>query len=345
MYMVYPRQTPATWFVRLSITDVRVTAKHDKAPGSVLAMTSGRRLLTLLVSLLFVFTQVACATREQPAAPPPAPQPSFPATITAPDGKQVVIERQPARIVSLSPTATEVLYAIGAGKQVVAVDDQSNHPPEAPKTQLSGFKPNVEAITQQNPDLVVVAGDLNDVVGGLTAVKIPVLLLPTAKTLDEAYAQWTLLGRATGQVSTADNVVQQARAEIKKIVDETPRTSLKYYHELGPDLFTVTSGTFIGRVYSLFGLQNVADPADTPATGGYPQLGQQALFQADPDLIFLSDTKCCAQTADTVRARPQWSTLSAVKNNRVITLDDDVASRWGPRVVQLVRQVSEAVKG
>jgi iron complex transport system substrate-binding protein len=345
MYLIRPHWTPATSFVKSSITDVRVTAKRDKAPGSVLAMTSGRRLAALLLSLLFVFAQVACATREQPATPPSSAQPSFPATVTAPDGKQVVIERQPARIVSLSPTATEVLYAIGAGKQVVAVDDQSNYPPEAPKTQLSGFKPNVEAITQQNPDLVVVAGDLNDVVGGLTAVKIPVLLLPTAKTLDEAYAQWTLLGQATGQVSTADTVVRQARDEIKKIVDETPRTSLKYYHELGPDLFTATSGTFIGRVYSLFGLQNVADPADTPAAGGYPQLGQQALFQADPDLIFLSDTKCCAQTVDTVRARPQWATLSAVKNNRVITLDDDIASRWGPRVVQLVRQVSEAVKG
>lgn len=339
------RWTPVTSFVRLSITDVQVTAKHDKPPGSVRAMTSGRRFAALVLSLLFVFTQVACATREQPATPPPAAQPSFPASITAPDGKPLVIERQPSRIVSLSPTATEVLFAIGAGKQVVAVDDQSTYPPEAPKTQLSGFKPNVEAITQHNPDLVVVAGDLNDVVGGLTAVKVPVLLLPTAKTLDEAYAQWTLLGRATGQVSTADDVVRQARDEIKKIVDETPRKPLKYYHELGPDLFTATSGTFIGRVYSLFGLQNVADASDTPTAGGYPQLGQQALFQADPDLIFLSDTKCCAQSADTVRARPQWATLSAVKNNRVIALDDDVASRWGPRVLQLVRQVSEAVKG
>ncbi|MBP2324103.1 iron complex transport system substrate-binding protein [Kibdelosporangium banguiense] len=308
-------------------------------------MTSRGRFAALSLSLLFVFMQVACATREQPATPPPASQPAFPATLTAPDGKQVAIERQPSRIVSLSPTATEVLFAIGAGKQVAAVDDQSNFPPEAPKTALSGFKPNVEAITRHNPDLVVVAGDLNDVVGGLTAVKIPVLLLPTAKNLDEAYAQWTLLGRATGQVSKADDVVRQARDEIKKIVDGTPRKPLKYYHELGPDLFTATSSTFIGRVYGLFGLQNVADPADTPAAGGYPQLGQQALFQANPDLIFLSDTKCCAQSADTVRARPQWQTLSAVQNNRVIALDDDIASRWGPRVVDLVRQVSEAVKG
>lgn len=308
-------------------------------------MTSRGRFAALLLSLLFVFTQVACATREQPATPPPSAQPAFPVTLTAPGGKQVVIERQPSRIVSLSPSATEVLFAIGAGRQVVAVDDQSNYPPEAPKTALSGFKPNVEAITQHNPDLVVVAGDLNDVVGGLTAVKIPVLLLPTAKDIDEAYAQWTLLGQATGQVSKTDEVVRQARDEIKKIVDGTPRKSLKYYHELGPDLFTATSSTFIGRVYSLFGLQNVADPADTPTAGGYPQLGQQALFQADPDLIFLSDTKCCGQTADTVRARPQWATLSAVKNNRVIALDDDIASRWGPRVVNLVRQVSEAVKG
>lgn len=306
-------------------------------------MSFARRPWALLVTLLSVFALVSCATREQSAPPPSVSGPSFPVELTGPDGRQVVLDRQPTRIVSLSPTATEVLFAIGAGKQVVAVDDQSNHPAEAPRTQLSGFKPNVEAITKENPDLVVVAGDLNNVVSGLTQVKIPVLLLPTAKTLDEAYAQWTLLGRATGHTTDAEKTVTQARAEISSIVDRTPKRPLKYYHELGPDLFSVTSGTFIGRVYGLFGLVNVADPADTPATGGYPQLGQQALFQADPDLIFLSDTKCCAQTPDTVRARPQWSTLAAVRNNNVTALDDDIASRWGPRVVELVRQVSAAV--
>jgi iron complex transport system substrate-binding protein len=307
-------------------------------------MSFGRRVWALLLSVLSVFALVSCATREQPASTPAPTQAAFPATLTAPGGKQVVIERQPARIVSLSPTATEVLFAIGAGKQVVAVDDQSNHPAEAPRTQLSGFKPNVEAITQQNPDLVVLATDQNDVVGGLTAVKIPVLLLPTAKTLDEAYAQWTLLGQATGQLQQADDVVRKARDDIKKTVESTPAKPLKYYHELGPDLYSATSATFIGRVYGLFGLVNVADPADTPAADGYPQLGQQALFQANPDLIFLSDTKCCAQTAETVRARPQWSTLTAVQKNNIVALDDDVASRWGPRIVDLVKQVSDAVK-
>ncbi|CAM3501562.1 ABC transporter substrate-binding protein [Kibdelosporangium persicum] len=307
-------------------------------------MSLGRRASTLMLSLLTVFTLVSCATREQPAGSAPPSQSAFPVTLTAPDGKQVVIERQPARIVSLSPTATEVLFTIGAGKQVVAVDDQSNHPAEAPRTQLSGFKPNVEAITRQNPDLVVVAADLNDVVGGLTAVKIPVLLLPTARTLDDAYAQWTLLGQATGQVPAADDLVRRTRDGIKQIVDGTPKKPLKYYHELGPDLYTATSGTFVGRVYGLFGLVNVADPADTPATGGYPQLGQQALFQANPDLIFLADTKCCAQTVETVRARPQWSTLTAVQRNNIVALDDDIASRWGPRILDLVTQVSGAVK-
>ncbi|MET0134818.1 MAG: ABC transporter substrate-binding protein [Kibdelosporangium sp.] len=306
-------------------------------------MSLGRRSAALLLSLLSVVSLLGCATREQPAGPPPSSQPAFPVQLTAPNGKPVVIDRQPVRIVSLSPTATEVLFAIGAGRQVVAVDDQSTFPAEAPRTQLSGFKPNVEAITKENPDLVVVAGDLNDVVGGLTQVKIPVLLLPTAKTLDEAYAQWTLLGRATGRAEDADKLVTRARDEIKKIVDGTPKKPLKYYHELGPDLFSASSATFVGRVYELFGLLNVADPADTPATGGYPQVGQQALFQANPDLIFLADTRCCAQTAATVRARPQWSTLAAVQKNNIVELDDDIASRWGPRVVQFVQQVSQAV--
>jgi iron complex transport system substrate-binding protein len=106
----------------------------------------------------------------------------------------------------------------------------------------------------------------------------------------------------------------------------------------------VTSKTFVGSLFALFGLKNVADPADADgAKGGYPQLGPEALIDANPDMVFLADSKCCKQSLATVKARPGWAAVAAVRNGQVIALDDDVASRWGPRIVDLVRTIADAV--
>ena len=258
----------------------------------------------------------------------------------------LTLDRQPTRIVSLSPTTTEMLYAVGAGRQVTAVDDQSNFPAGVPKTDLSGFKPNAEAVAQKNPDLVVLTNDTNNIVDQLTRLKIPVYLAPAAKVLDDTYRQITELGTLTGHATEAADVVGRMKSDIDKLVKELPKRSksLTYYHELDPTFYTATSKTFIGSLYALAGLTNIADAADaTGAAAGYPQLSGEAVVQANPDLIFLADTKCCQQNTDSVRARPGWSGLTAVKNNQVVNLDDDIASRWGPRVVDLLRAVTGAV--
>ena len=267
----------------------------------------------------------------------------FPVTVTAANG-DVVVEQRPTAIVSLSPTATEMLYAIGAGDQVVAVDDQSNFPEEAPVTDLSGFTPNVEAIAEFEPDLVVISFDPGDLTSSLQALGIPVLLQPAAKTLDDTYAQIEQLGAATGHIGDAAELVARMQADIDEIVASVtpPAEPLTYYHELDPTFFTVTSATFIGQVYALLGLENIADPADADGYG-YPQLSAEYIVDADPDLIFLADTKCCGQSPETVAARPGWSELTAVRTGAVIPLDDDVASRWGPRVVEFLRTVAGKV--
>src|SRR5690606_5668704 len=248
------------------------------------------------------------------------------------------------RIVSLSPTATETLFAIGAGPQVVAVDDQSNHPPEAPKTSLSGYKPNAEAIAEYRPDLVVVSNDNDGIVGELTKLQVPVLVEPSAVQLEDVYDQITDLGTATGHIDEAAKVAQEVRSRIEKAAASVPRDAeLTYYHELDTTPYSVTSETFIGRIYGLFGLTNIADKAPD-AAGGYPKLSAEFIAEADPDLIFLADTKCCGQSRETLAKRPGWSGLSAVKNDRVVQLDDDIASRWGPRVADLAETVGEAVR-
>ncbi|WP_055481767.1 ABC transporter substrate-binding protein [Sphaerimonospora mesophila] len=281
------------------------------------------------------------AASTDPAAPATSAG-AFPVTVQAGNGA-VTIAQRPERIVSLSPTATEILYAIGAGGQVTAVDDQSNHPPEAPKTSLSGFKPNVEAIVAAKPDLVVLGNDLDDVVAGLGKVGVPVLLEPAAVRLEDAYDQIADLGAATGNADKAGEVVQEMSRRLDELVAAAPKDAeLTYYHELDSTPYSVTSKTFLGQIYGLFGLKNIADEAPD-AAGGYPKLSAEFVAKADPDLIFLGDTKCCGQSAATLAERPGWSGLSAIKNDRVVELDDDIASRWGPRVVDLAQVVSGAV--
>lgn len=277
---------------------------------------------------------------DQPAADSSAAA-AFPVTV----GK-VTLDKRPEKIVSLSPTATEMLFAIDAGQQVTAVDDQSNYPPEVPKGDLSSFTPNAEAIAAKSPDLVVISNDINNLSAQLGKLKIPVYLAPAATTLDDSYAQLTDLGRLTGHSDEAGDVVQRMKDDITKLTKDLPQRGQKltYFHELGPELYTATSKTFIGSIYALAGLQNVADPADANgAAGGYPQLSQEAVVKANPDFVFLADTKCCKQTPETVKARPGWSTITAVRSGHVIPLDDDIASRWGPRIVDLLREVVDAV--
>jgi iron complex transport system substrate-binding protein len=250
----------------------------------------------------------------------------------------------PTRIVSLSPTATEDLFAVGAGKQVVAVDNQSNYPKNAPLTKLSGYTPNAEAIAGYQPDLVVVSFDGNHIVEALGKLKIPVLVEPTASTLAQAYGQITQLGAKTGHASQAAAVVAKMKAQIATAVASVPHDEgLTVYHELEPDLYSATSKTFIGRIYTMLGLKDIADAADKTGSG-YPKLSQEYIVAASPKLIVLADTICCGQTPAKLAKRPGWGTIAAVKDGGVLAMSDDLASRWGPRVVDFVQQVAARIK-
>jgi iron complex transport system substrate-binding protein len=252
-------------------------------------------------------------------------------------------DQRPERIVSLSPTATEMLFAIGAGGQVVAVDSNSNYPEEAPRTDLSAYQPNIEAIAGYKPDLVVYSDDPGELAAGLGKLSIPALRQPAATRLDDTYAQLDQLGRATGHQAEAAQLTATMRAEIEKIAAARPERPLTYYHELDKNLYTATSKTFIGQLYDQLGMRNIADAADKEASG-YPQLTAEYVIKADPDLIFLADTKCCGQSARTVAARDGWDQLTAVRSGGVVALDDDVASRWGPRVVDFLKTVATKVQ-
>lgn len=268
----------------------------------------------------------------------------FPVIVAAANG-EVAIPRRPARIVSLSPTATETLFAIGAGSQVLAVDAESSFPSSAPRTDLSGFDPNIEALAAYRPDLVVYSTEPGDLAKSLEAIGVPGLLQPAAANLDDAYSQIVELGTATGRQTAAERLAARMKTRIARTVESLPRFPRPptYYHELDEKYFTATSRTFVGELYKLLGLDNIADPADKLGNG-YPQLSGEFIIQANPDLIFLADARCCGQSAKTLGARPGWQQIDAVQNGGVIELDDDIASRWGPRIVDHVGSVAEALQ-
>ncbi len=248
----------------------------------------------------------------------------------------------PSTIVSLSPTGTEMLFAVGAGDQVVAVDDQSDFPADAPRTELSGYTPNFEAILAHDPDLVVLTDDNNDIVANLERVGVEVLQLPAAKNLDETYAQIEQVGEATGHEDEAEKLVASMRTEIEQIIRTVPlrEVPLTYYHELDDAYYTVTDDTYIGQIYRLLGLRSIASGQD-----GYPQLSAEFIIESDPEVIFLADSQCCGVTPQKVAARAGWGDLRAVTDKQIHVLDEDIASRWGPRVVDLVRDVARIVSG
>jgi iron complex transport system substrate-binding protein len=287
----------------------------------------------------------AASTGATDAASAGAGADAFPVTVASgqlPDTVDLEIVERPDAIVSLSPTATEMLFAVGAGEQVVAVDAFSYYPEEAPVTDLSGFEPNLEAILGYSPDLVVASGDPGDLVSGLEAAGVPTLLLPSALDLDEAYDQMRRAGAATGHAEAAEDLVAETRENIEAAVAEAGGAGegLTYYHELDPSFFSASSDTFIGEVYGLFGLANIADETGE----AYPQLSQEFVVEADPDVVFVTSGDFSA-TPEEIAARPGWEEVAAVENGDVVVVDADTASRWGPRTDEFAQSVAEALQG
>ena len=159
-------------------------------------------------------------------------------------------------------------------------------------------------------------------------------------TLEDTYFQITELGELTGRSEEAEKLNEEIQSTVSSVAPFSGE--LTYYHEVDNTLFTTTSKTFLGQLYELMGLVNIADPADE-AGFGWPQLSSEFIVDSDPDLIFLADGDLgvCAQT---VSNRPGWSSMQAVAEGRIIVLDTDIASRWGPRVVDFLDQVKSEIE-
>lgn len=293
-------------------------------------------LRAAMAGIAMAITLAACGSDATTTAPTTGEL-----TVVDSMGNEVTLEATATTIVSLSPTATESLFAIGAGDQVVAVDEFSYYPEEAPVTDLSGYTPNAEAVAAYEPDLVVISNDANDLVAQLTTLDIPTLIQAPAVGFDDVYDQIEDLGVLTGHTDEAGVLTTDMREAIAKEVANAPAEAagLTYFHEVSTDYYTTSSTSFIGTVYGLFDLVNIADEAAEAAGSEFPQMAEEAILTADPQLVFTTS----GATPEDVVARPGWADVDAVVNDDVVMLPADIPSRWGPRVVDFVQVIGDSL--
>ena len=265
----------------------------------------------------------------------------YPLTLTDSKSRSVTLEEAPQAIASLSPAATEILFAIGAGDQVAAVEMFSNYPPEAQSLpQMDAYEPSVEAIAGAQPDLVLVYFDPGNLVDGLERAGLTVVFLEPPTSVDGVLEQIRLLGQATGHPQEADDLVATMQQDITDIQEQLGdlEQGPRLFHELDNQLFTVAPDSFVGDLYTILKAQNIAAGTDQ----AYPQLSQEAIIEADPEVIILGDT-AGGESVETVKARPGWGSISAVVNNRIYVIDPDIVSRPGPRLVDALETLAQAL--
>ncbi len=299
-----------------------------------------------LAGILAVTTMAlaGCGASSHTGTAKVATSAAFPVSVHGAGGV-TVIAQTPRRIISLSPTATEDLFAIGAGAQVVAVDNLSDYPANAPRTKLSGFQPNVEAIAGYRPDLVVISDEAPaSLAPALRKLHIPVLINPAARSLGRAYSEIEQLGVAAGHDTPAQALVRHMKSQIAASVRSADGRGLSVYDEISQEYYAASSSTVTGQLFTLFGLRDIADRPPDPSGLGYPQLSSEYVVAADPDIVVLTDTLCCGQTASSVVHRPGWSEMTAVRKHTIFALNEDIASRWGPRTPTVAAEIARAIQ-
>jgi len=264
-------------------------------------------------------------------------------TVTDDAGRTVKLARPATKIISLAPSNTELVFAIGAGDKVVAVDNYSDYPAEAKsREKVGGFADtNIEKVVASGADLVL-ATNIHEkgIVPELERRGIAVVVVQP-KSIEGVLESARLIGKLSGKEREAEELAGNLRRRLSDIGEKVkgakarPRT----YVELDSKLFTVGPGSFMDDMITRAGGQNIAADAKTQ----WPQLSEEALLLKDPEVIFLTNMGA-GETPAKVKARPAWQAISAVKNGRIVELNPDLVNRPGPRVLQGLEEMARALQ-
>ena len=271
-------------------------------------------------------------------ADPAAESPAFPRTIEDSGGTSVTIAAPPQRIVSHSPGATEILFAIGAGGRVVAADEFSDYPAATAQLERVAYaSPDPERELALDPDLVLMAGNQLQQVEQFRGLGMTVLYVEEAATVAGVLDSVRLFGELTGNEQRAEALAEEMRARIEAVTAELAdfERGPRVFFELDATLFTVGSDTFVGDLLTLLKASNIAEGATSP----FPQLTAEAVIEANPEVVLLADGEF-GESLETACARPGWSAIAACETGRVHAIDPDLTNRPGPRVVEGLEQIA-----
>lgn len=272
---------------------------------------------------------------------------AFPITVTGADGVEVEIEAAPGRIVSLTPTNTEIAYELGLGEEIVGVSDNDTYPEDVNnKERVGGMEFNVEKIISLTPDLVLADNSAGEsATPGFQQLRdagIDVLVIDNVATIDGMYEAFHLMGEATGTMAQADTEVEELKAgfaELEEKADTIPEEERKQvFFEIDPTLYTPGGDTYLHEVMDIVNAENIAS-----AEQGWPQLTEEAVIEKNPDVILINYGAYVENAVDGVLSRPGWDSVTAVKEKAVYEMDADLTSRTGPRLLLGAEAIAEAV--
>lgn len=264
---------------------------------------------------------------------------TFPVEAADETDNTLKLEEPPTAIVSLSAGHTEMLFAIGAGGQVIAGDNFSDCPANTADIQhIDSFDPSVEAIVALKPDLVIITFDPGDAVRpALEGAGIPVFFLNAPESVEGVYAQIEQLGRVTGHAAEATALTAGMNGRIQKVVETARGIDVRpsVFHEVDTSYYSAGPGSFVGDLYDILRVENIAN-----VTGeAFPLMTEEAIIAGRPEVIILADEDA-GESPETVKARAGWGAIPAVQNNRIFAVDPDIISRPGPRLVEAIETLA-----
>lgn len=313
-------------------------------------MSRTKLRVSLTLAMIAVAFVVACGSGSSTdsttnngagATPTPAVRSQFPLTVPAGEGRTITLTQAPQRIVSLSPGVTEVLFAIGAGGQVAGTDRFSDFP-EAAKAlpKLEYTNTNVEALVALRPDLVIAAGRQRSLVPVFEQAGLKVLPMEEPSSIAGVVNRIRVMGQVTDHGNEAENLASSLEQRVAAVTERISSIAAgpRVYHEVDPKLFAAAPNSFVGDVYTVLKAQNIVPKGDNP----YPQISAESIISADPQVIIVGNR--LPESAPTeIKRRPGWNVVSAVKNDRIYEVEDNLISRPGPRVVDALEQLARQI--
>lgn len=309
------------------------------------------RLVTALILTLILLTGCNTASNQNPipsessSGKDGAQQTSYPLTYTDDSGVETTLESEPQRIICLSPASTEILSALSLDSKLVAVTVYDNYPVGIQEKVEYVFEdslnPNVEQLLQLNPDLVVMGMHDEKLISSIRSLDIPVVQL-NPQSIESTYQAIEKLGYITNTQKQARNTVQgmkekeQAIADKVKTIKETER--VKVWIEVDPGLFTAGSETFLNELMVKAGGVNLASDVE-----GWAQYSEEQVIAKNPQVILETYSYYVDNVKETILARPAWQDIDAIKNSRVYTLDSDMVTRPGPRIMAGLESIAKVL--